>query len=176
MSKICRMCGYEAKDKQKFCPGCGSSLADSIQPDQRPTFIADARTPSPIDAPPGNGYDRTGTYGESSSNAKSAGGPTGSYDGHYSYEGADGVTPDKLVLDPIVAALLSVFVLNGLGQMINGQVAKGLLLLGLQVVAAIITCGISAVPGYIVIGIDAYKSAEALKEGRTIGKWSFFGK
>ncbi len=170
MSKICRMCGYAAEDKQKFCPGCGSSLADAIQPGETPTFVADARIPSPIDAPDGGRSDHSGGYGDTSGSDH-----TDAYNGHYAYDNASGVTPDKLVLQPIVAALLSVFVLNGLGQMINGQVGKGLLLLGLQVVLAIITCGISAIPGYIVIGIDAYKCAQALQEGKTIGKWGFFG-
>jgi TM2 domain-containing membrane protein YozV len=164
------MCSYAAEDKQKFCPGCGSSLADAIQPGAAPTFVTDARIPSPVDAPDGAGSDHSGGYSGTSGSDH-----TGAYDGHYAYDNASGVTPDKLVLQPIVAALLSVFILNGLGQMINGQIGKGLLLLGLQVVLGTITCGISVLPGYIVIGIDAYKCAQALQEGKTIGKWGFFG-
>lgn len=175
MSKICRMCGYAAEDKQKFCPGCGSSLADAIQPGVTPTFVADARIRGPVDAPDGTGSDHSAEYSGRSTYDTSGSAQTGAYDGHYAYDDASGVTPDKLVLQPIVAALLSVFVLNGLGQMINGQVGKGLLLLGLQVILGIITCGISVIPGYIVIGIDAYKCAQALQDGKTIGKWGFFG-
>jgi TM2 domain-containing membrane protein YozV len=151
------MCSYAAEDKQKFCPGCGSSLADAIQPGV-------------------TGSDHSAEYGGRSTYDTSGSDQTGAYDGHYAYDDASSVTPDKLVLQPIVAALLSLLVLFGLGQMINGQVGKGLLLLGLQLILAIITCGISVIPGYIVIGIDAYKCAQALQEGRTIGKWSFFGK
>jgi TM2 domain-containing membrane protein YozV len=151
------MCGYAAEDKQKFCPGCGSPLADAIQPGV-------------------TGSDHSAEYGGRSTYDTSGSDQTGAYDGHYAYDDASSVTPDKLVLQPIVAALLSLLVLFGLGQMINGQVGKGLLLLGLQLILAIITCGISVIPGYIVIGIDAYKCAQALQEGRTIGKWSFFGK
>ena len=89
------------------------------------------------------------------------------------------VTPDKLKVEPAIAALLS-FLLTGLGQMVNGQVEKGLTLLfgGMAAVFIItlITCGIGAITAPVVIIvsiIDAYKCAQILQSGRPIGKWEF---
>jgi TM2 domain-containing membrane protein YozV len=151
------MCSYEAKDRQKFCPGCGSPFAD-LPPTGYTPPSSDYPPPSPVYSPPESGYSDT-----NSGSARST-----AYD-------PNAVTPDKLVLQPAVAVLLSVLILCGLGQMINGQIGKGLLLLGLQVLLGLITCGISAIPGQIFVGIDAYMCAKALQEGKTIGKWSFFG-
>lgn len=89
------------------------------------------------------------------------------------------VTPDKLALEPTLACLVSVLVV-GLGQMINGQIEKGLLLLfgGMFAVIAIafITCGFGAVlsPLLIVVSaLDAYNCAKRLQMGQSIGKYEF---
>ena len=89
------------------------------------------------------------------------------------------VTPNQLKVEPVVAALLS-FLLTGLGQMVNGQIEKGLTLLLGGVAAVfiitIVTCGIGAIsaPVLCIIAIvDAYKCAQILQSGRPIGKWEF---
>ena len=89
------------------------------------------------------------------------------------------VTPDKLALEPTLACLVSVLVI-GLGQMLNGQIEKGLLLLfgGMFAVIAIafITCGFGAVlsPLLIVVSaLDAYNCAKRLQMGQSIGKYEF---
>lgn len=87
--------------------------------------------------------------------------------------------PDELVypfqckLSPTGAAILSVLVV-GLGQMINGQLAKGLIMLIGGTVIGLITAGIAAIPIWIISGVDAYKCAKKLQSGEIIGKWSFF--
>lgn len=85
----------------------------------------------------------------------------------------DVVTPDKCKTSPTVAAVLSVL-LVGLGQMINGQLIKGLLMLICAIIIGSITGGVGAVVAWIISGIDAYKCAEKLNNGESIGKFSFF--
>ncbi|MBN1892461.1 MAG: zinc ribbon domain-containing protein [Clostridiales bacterium] len=158
MSKFCTQCGYEAEDHNKFCPGCGTSLRDAG--DSPPVFLpSETRQTASGSAsiPPGGVYSQT--YTESRG-----------------FESSDpnAVTPDKLVVEPVVAVLLT-FLIAGLGQMINGQVGKGFAMLGALIFLSIVSLGTFSLPGFILICIDAYMSANALKQGRTIGKWSFMG-
>lgn len=89
------------------------------------------------------------------------------------------VTPDKLSVEPTMACILSI-VFTGLGQMINGQLEKGLLLLfggmGALLFISFITCGFGAVlsPLLIVVSaLDAYKCAQRLQAGQSLGKYEF---
>lgn len=89
------------------------------------------------------------------------------------------VTPDKLVLEPTMACIVSCL-LTGLGQMINGQIEKGLLLLfggmGAIFIIALLTCGIGAILSPLVIvisALDAYKCAKRLQMGQSLGKYEF---
>ena len=88
-------------------------------------------------------------------------------------------TPDKLSVEPTVACILSILLI-GLGQMINGQIEKGLLLLfgGVTFVFIIsfITCGFGAITSPLLIAIsalDAYNCAKKLQMGQPIGKYEF---
>lgn len=89
------------------------------------------------------------------------------------------VTPDKLVLEPTIACVVSCL-LTGLGQMINGQIEKGLLLLfggmGAIFIITLLTCGIGAILSPLVIvisALDAYKCAKRLQMGQSLGKYEF---
>lgn len=89
------------------------------------------------------------------------------------------VTPDKLVLEPTIACVVS-RLLTGLGQMINGQIEKGLLLLfggmGAIFIITLLTCGIGAILSPLVIvisALDAYKCAKRLQMGQSLGKYEF---
>lgn len=91
----------------------------------------------------------------------------------------DNITPDKLKLEPALAAIVSFFV-SGLGQMLNGQLEKGLIILGCGLIIipilAIITCGLGtllAIPFAIFQIIDAYKCAQILQSGRPLGKYEY---
>ena len=91
----------------------------------------------------------------------------------------DMVTPDKLRVEPTVACILSVL-LAGLGQCLNGQLEKGLviMLVGPLVIAllAVVTCGIGAILGPIylaLVAVDAYKCAQKLQSGQPIEKWEY---
>ncbi len=83
------------------------------------------------------------------------------------------VYPDKLKTSPTVSALLSIL-LVGLGQMVNGQLIKGLLMLIVALVIGAITGGVAAVVVWIISAIDAYMSANKLKQGKPIPRFSFF--
>lgn len=92
---------------------------------------------------------------------------------------SDVVTPDKLAVEPALACVLSIL-LTGLGQMINGQIEKGLLLLfgGIAAISIItfITCGFGAIlsPLLVVISaLDAYKCSKRLQMGQSLGKYEF---
>ena len=95
------------------------------------------------------------------------------------YSGANVITPDELKVEPTIACILSIFV-TGLGQMLNGQLEKGLILLigGYIFVFAIslLTCGIGAISAPILIvfsALDAYKCAQRLQSGQSIGKYEW---
>ena len=101
------------------------------------------------------------------------------YDTKYYKQNISVVTPDKLALEPNIACLVSIIIV-GLGQMINGQLEKGLLLLfgGMVAVLVIsfITCGIGVViyPLLIVISaLDAYNCAKRMQIGESLGKYEF---
>lgn len=81
---------------------------------------------------------------------------------------------------PTVAVILSILI-TGLGQMINGQLIKGLTMLIAGFIGTFIismfTCGIGAiiaVPAvWIISGLDAYNCTKILETGGTLGEWEF---
>jgi TM2 domain-containing membrane protein YozV len=75
---------------------------------------------------------------------------------------------------PIVIALASTIVITGLGQMVVGQVAKGVVFLLGSVVLAVLTFGLSLLVTWPLIGIDAYMVARKLKAGKPVSKWECF--
>ena len=89
------------------------------------------------------------------------------------------VTPDKLSIQPSLAAVLSVL-LTGLGQMLNGQLAKGITMLGVSFVGmfiiSLVTCGLGIIVAPVIwlfSALDAYNCAKILQSGRSIGMWEF---
>ena len=71
---------------------------------------------------------------------------------------------------PGLALFLSCL-LAGIGQMYNGQVAKGIVLLVIEVLFWGLFLGWVV---SIVAMIDAYKIAEKINQGRVVGDWEFF--
>jgi len=64
-----------------------------------------------------------------------------------------------------IAAIIMSFIVPGVGQMMLGQVKKGVAIL----VGTILTCGVGYVVS-ILIAVDAYLLAMAVKE-REVGEW-----
>jgi TM2 domain-containing membrane protein YozV len=71
-------------------------------------------------------------------------------------------------------AVLFHFLLTGGGQMFNGQVAKGFMLLGVAIVLAFVTLGIGTVVIWIIALIDAVSIGNKLNQGQPVGAWEFF--
>jgi hypothetical protein len=76
--------------------------------------------------------------------------------------------------DPLLMAIASGCCLAGLGQILLGQVTKGIVFLILCLVIGSITGGIAALVLWPVMGIDAYMVAKKLKNGQPVSEWEFF--
>ena len=76
-------------------------------------------------------------------------------------------------VNPVVAAILA-FVLPGLGQLLNRQVAKGVMLMvGSLVLSAVPGAGVVKTVLSILCAIDAYRIAERRRKGEPVadGEW-----
>lgn len=87
------------------------------------------------------------------------------------FQSTEQIQPTDPPKNELVAALLSLFILGGVGQMYLGQTKKGIIL----VVATIVTYCLGL--GWIVqiVGAwDAYKMSQKLQSGQSIGDMEFF--
>lgn len=66
------------------------------------------------------------------------------------------------------------FIVIGLGQILLGQVGKGLLLMALAVAFGLVTIGIALLIIMPISAIDAYRVAQAIQAGRRVRPWEFF--
>lgn len=89
------------------------------------------------------------------------------------------VYPSSLSLEPSLSALLSI-VIVGLGQMVNGQLEKGLILMFVGYISvtiiSLLTCGFGFIMFPLLLtvsAIDAYKCADKLQSGQCIDKYEF---
>ena len=81
------------------------------------------------------------------------------------------IQPANPPKDPIIAAVLSLVVLGGVGQLYLGQQKKGIILIVATVVLWCLALGwaIQLVGAY-----DAYVIGNKLKAGQTVGDMEFF--
>jgi TM2 domain-containing membrane protein YozV len=84
------------------------------------------------------------------------------------------IQPSGTTPNPLLMALLSGCVIAGLGQMILGQVTKGIVIFVATIVVAFLTFGVGAIIVYIISAIDAYSIAQKLKDGKSVGEWEWF--
>lgn len=77
-------------------------------------------------------------------------------------------TPPK---DPVIAAILSVLLLGGVGQIYLGQQKKGIIIIVATILLACVGIGF-VVP--FVGAYDAYVIGNKLKEGKSVGDMEFF--
>lgn len=78
--------------------------------------------------------------------------------------------------DPVMMCILSVLIV-GLGQIILGQTGKGITMLVGVILFGLFTCfyGFLLAPIFwLIAGLDAYKIANKLKQGNSVGAWEFF--
>jgi len=76
-------------------------------------------------------------------------------------------------VEPWLAALVTAFI-TGLGQIIIGQVKKGVVILSVSLILGIITFGMSAFVTVPLAVVDAYLVAKRKKNGIEVGEWEFF--
>ncbi|MFA0782122.1 hypothetical protein, partial [Fervidibacter sacchari] len=89
---------------------------------------------------------------------------------------AKGQREQKMIVgekNPVVAGLLS-FLIVGLGQIYNGQVAKGLVLLVSAIVLGVLTACIGWLVVAVVSIVDAVMIAKKLQQGQAVGEWEWF--
>lgn len=87
---------------------------------------------------------------------------------------ADLIHPTSPPLEPLLVAILSGCCIAGLGQMVLGQVAKGVLFLLAALTLGIITAGFSVFLTWPLMGIDAFMVAKKLKSGKPVTQWECF--
>lgn len=85
----------------------------------------------------------------------------------------DVIRPSRNALHPAVAGLLS-FLLIGLGQMVMGQVGKGVVMLVVALILGVLTGCFACLITFPVSVIDACLIASKLRSGQAVGKWEFF--
>jgi eukaryotic-like serine/threonine-protein kinase len=88
-----------------------------------------------------------------------------------------GTIPPSPQASPALALVLSVFCLPGAGQIYNGQVLKGLGIIGLSIASVAATSGVAclAIPAvYILSAMDAYQIASKRQRGQWVDTWEFF--
>jgi len=73
-----------------------------------------------------------------------------------------------------VAAILSLCCILGFGQFYNGQMIKGVVLILVSIVAAVITAGFSILLTLPVSILDAILIAQRLNRGETVRDWQWF--
>ncbi|MDP2311528.1 MAG: protein kinase [Pseudomonadota bacterium] len=86
---------------------------------------------------------------------------------------APGLPPDPGT-SPLLAALLGLVCIPGVGQLYNGQAAKGLVLM---VVVSTLTCATGGFSWFLtapVLAIDAWGVAARRKRGSRVGAWTSF--
>lgn len=76
-------------------------------------------------------------------------------------------------ISPVLMGLLS-FVFVGLGQIIMGQVTKGVVILAISCVLAFFTLGASYLLITPISILDAILIARKKKQGKQVGEWEFF--
>jgi TM2 domain-containing membrane protein YozV len=81
------------------------------------------------------------------------------------------IQPSNPPKNPIIAAVLSLILLGGVGQMYIGQMKKGVILIVATVVLSCIGIGV-LIP--ILGAVDAYMLADKLQKGEAIGDMQWF--
>ena len=89
--------------------------------------------------------------------------------------GADNlVRPTQPPKDPILVCVLNLLVVGGVGYIVMGQKLKGIVAIVAWLALAIPTCGTGSMLLAVVTAVDGYLQAQQLKEGKTLGPWTFF--
>jgi TM2 domain-containing membrane protein YozV len=149
MFKTCPTCGQSVPIADPICPKCGYQY----------TYLPQGYNPPP------------GSYPQMQQPMYPPAYPPQMYQPPY-MPGGIWVTPGSH--SPALAVILSLLVFCGLGQIYNKQAAKGLTILGVSVLLALVTCGLSILITIPLAAIDAGMIGGRLNRGEVIGPWQFF--
>jgi TM2 domain-containing membrane protein YozV len=84
------------------------------------------------------------------------------------------IPPSDPPKDPIIAGVLSLLLLGGVGQLYLGQQKKGIILIVISLVAWCLSVGTLGWIVQILGAYDAYVIANKLKTGKSVGDMEFF--
>jgi TM2 domain-containing membrane protein YozV len=84
------------------------------------------------------------------------------------------IQPSNPPKDPVIAAVLSLILLGGAGQLYLGQQRKGIILIVISIVAWCLSIGTLGWIVQIVGAYDAYVIGNKLKSGKAVGDMEFF--
>ena len=84
------------------------------------------------------------------------------------------VRPSQPPKDPVLICVLNLIVVGGVGYIVMGQKIKGIVAIVAWLALAIPTCGTGSMLLAVVTAVDGYLQAQQLKEGKTLGPWTFF--
>ena len=87
------------------------------------------------------------------------------------FKSTETIQPSDPPKNPIIAAVLSLILFGGVGQMYLGQMKKGIILIVATIVLACVGIGF-LIP--ILGAIDAYMMADKLQKGVSIGDMQWF--
>ena len=88
--------------------------------------------------------------------------------------GKDLVYPSQPPKDPVLVCVLNLLVLGGVGYIIMGQKMKGIVAIVAWLILLIPTCGTLSGVVAVAAAVDGYLQAEQLKQGKTLGQWTWF--
>ena len=183
-SVLCLTCGGEYDQAYPECPNCrrnrqvGGTVkkesdyqikirekmagAINVSPGAEDSSNTEPLFPSPVANTPKYNPDEIAAFKEKYKRAYGSSGSGGS---------ASGGEP---AAEPLLVALLSGCCFAGLGQIINGQFPKGIILLFVCGIASVCSGGMTTFPVNVLIAIDAYRIASKKKLGREVGPWEWF--
>lgn len=157
----CPECEYMMTAADKDCPRCRSRReGGALAPLPLPVHIGPARDtpdPAPVALQPSPPYPPA---------------PYPPYQPPYPYR------PDVIQMPPgthsVAAAVILALLFNGAGQMINRQVAKGVVLLLSAIVLGVVTLGVAWLVITVLALVDAVCVANRLNRGEPVGPWQWF--
>ncbi len=91
--------------------------------------------------------------------------------------GGDVIHPTQPPKDPILICILNLLVLGGVGYIVMGQKTKGIVaIIAWLVLLVPPSCGTLSGAVAILAAVDGYLQAEQLKQGKSLGQWTWFQK
>jgi len=142
----CVHCGTQVPDTARFCSRCGRSTTTDSG-----AGAAVANPPSASSAIPESDAERVAL--------------------RVVQETSHGIS-NPTCIAPALAAVVSF--IPGLGQILLGQTIKGIVVLIVGLLLAVLTGGLTVLVTWPLAAVDAYLIAKKLRAGRSVAQWEFF--